>query len=149
MWIPWEGAGLEHLFLQEVGEGFFADGVVIGASEDELFRIRYRVRCDVRWRVRELMLQSLEDRGREVRLLADVEGSWWPSDGESLPLLQGCIDVDISTTPFTNTLPIRRLPWAPANPRKFALVMQEFPVWQFAWGGSGITSSKGTLAEAV
>ena len=109
MWTPWEGAGLEHLFLHENGEGVFADGVMIGASEDELFRVRYRVRCDVRWRVRELTLQSLEDRGREVRLLADGEGRWWTADGESLPLLKGCIDVDISTTPFTNTLPIRRL----------------------------------------
>ena len=30
-----------------------------------------------------------------------------------MPELQGCIDADISVTPFTNTLPIRRLGLAP------------------------------------
>jgi hypothetical protein len=74
MWIPWERAGLDHLFLQADAEGVLADGVVIGASEGEPFRLRYRIRCDARWRVRELMLESLKDQGEEVRLLADGTG---------------------------------------------------------------------------
>jgi hypothetical protein len=32
-----------------------------------------------------------------------------------VPELGGCIDVDISVTPFTNTLPIRRLGLAPTE----------------------------------
>ena len=115
MWMPWEGTGLEHLFLLANEEGVFADGVVIGTGEDEPFRVRYRIRCDARWRVRELMLRSLQDQGHEVRLLADGEGRWRSAVGGSLPSLEGCIDVDISTTPFTNTLPIRRLDLGPGE----------------------------------
>jgi hypothetical protein len=32
-----------------------------------------------------------------------------------VPGLEGCVDVDISATPFTNTLPIRRLGLAPGE----------------------------------
>ena len=32
-----------------------------------------------------------------------------------MPLLDGCLDVDISATPFTNTLPIRRLALQPGS----------------------------------
>jgi len=37
------------------------------------------------------------------------------ADGEPVPALDGCIDVDISATPFTNTLPIRRLGLKPGE----------------------------------
>jgi hypothetical protein len=42
-------------------------------------------------------------------LNSDGEGHWVDSAGGAILDLDGCIDVDISTTPFTNTLPIRRL----------------------------------------
>ena len=43
-----------------------------------------------------------------VRLEADGAGRWL-MNGLPVPLLDGCIDVDIAATPFTNTFPIRRL----------------------------------------
>ena len=48
-------------------------------------------------------------------LLADGEGHWKGRGAESVPELDGCIDVDISATPFTNTLPIRRLGLEPGK----------------------------------
>ena len=33
----------------------------------------------------------------------------WQVDGAQAPELDGCLDLDIQVTPFTNTLPIRRL----------------------------------------
>ena len=48
--------------------------------------------------------------GRDrVCLRADGAGNWTDADGTPLPALQGCVDVDLSGSPFTNTLPIRRL----------------------------------------
>lgn len=51
----------------------------------------------------------------EVDLLADGDGNWTTRNGEAIPELNGCLDVDVSATPFTNTLPIRRLGIAPAE----------------------------------
>ncbi len=36
--------------------------------------------------------------------------------------LNGCIDVDISATPFTNTLPIRRIQWQVGQSEEFRMV---------------------------
>jgi hypothetical protein len=47
--------------------------------------------------------------GRAVELRANGIGRWSDAGGTWIPALDGCIDVDISLTPSTNTLPIRRL----------------------------------------
>ncbi len=44
MWIPSEGIGLEHLFLQCNEEDILVDSVMIGAGEGDPFRVRYRIR---------------------------------------------------------------------------------------------------------
>jgi hypothetical protein len=109
IWVPWEGPGLEHLRLVTSDGGVVANGLVIGVEGGRPFRIGYEIRCDGRWRVREVRAAA-PDSGRPVlELLADGEGRWKRRSGEPVPELDGCIDVDISATPFTNTLPIRRL----------------------------------------
>ncbi|MCK6454237.1 MAG: putative glycolipid-binding domain-containing protein, partial [Alphaproteobacteria bacterium] len=46
---------------------------------------------------------------RRVPLSSDGAGSRRDSAGAALPQLDGALDVDLPVTPFTNTLPIRRL----------------------------------------
>ena len=60
-------------------------------------------------RVRELRIDMLDAANRRLDLMSDGAGHWFDGAGEPLPGLVGCFDVDISATPFTNTLPIRRL----------------------------------------
>jgi uncharacterized protein len=109
MWAPWEGLGLEHLRIVTSDGGVVANGLVIGLEAGRPFRIGYEVRCDERWRVREVRVATPDSEGPVLELQADGEGRWMRRGGEPLPELDGCIDVDISATPFTNTLPIRRL----------------------------------------
>jgi len=115
MWAPWTGAGLEHLALACDEEGVRADGVVIGVEGGFRFRVRYEVRCDAGWRVREASVVLLASAGASVRLFTDGEGHWTMPGGEPVPALDGCTDADISATPFTNTLPIRRLGLEPGE----------------------------------
>ncbi len=100
---------MEHLKLVWSGASILADGVVVGVEEGVPFRLRYELRCDAQWRIRKVTASTLVWGGREIRLFADGEGHWTTAGGEPVPTLAGCIDVDISATPFTNTLPIRRL----------------------------------------
>jgi hypothetical protein len=62
-----------------------------------------------------------------IELLADGEGHWKRGGGESVPELDGCIDVDISATPFTNTLPIRRLGLEPGESEELAVTYVRVP----------------------
>jgi hypothetical protein len=106
-WTTYEGKGVEHVAIAESADGIIADGVVIGPDTAALFGCSYTIRCDARWRVRQVEVRVAG--GVHLVLRADGEGRWSGKNGDPLPLLDGCIDVDLTCTPFTNTLPIRRL----------------------------------------
>jgi hypothetical protein len=72
------------------------------------FRFAYEVRCDAYWRVRYARVGAPGEQPR-VELLSDGEGHWTTADGRAVKYLEGCEYVDIAETPFTNTLPVRRL----------------------------------------
>jgi hypothetical protein len=104
------------LHLVQSDELILADGLIIGVAEGDgrPFRARYTIQCDGQWRVRELRIDMLDAANRRLDLMSDGAGHWSDGAGEPLPGLAGCFDVDISATPFTNTLPIRRLALAPS-----------------------------------
>ncbi len=106
MWSPWEGPGLEHLRLTQNDDGILAESIMLGLKDGEPFRVRYEIRCDIQWTPHQVTVELLG--GKSVKLQSDGNGHWLSA---SVPVvaLDGCIDVDISATPFTNTLPIKRL----------------------------------------
>lgn len=110
-WKTDEGDGLEHFSIHEIERGVVAEGVVIGPRSgnvgDALFGCSYLVRCDAYWRVRQVEVRVAG--GVHLLLRADGKGLWSGPGGAPLPVLDGCIDVDLTCTPFTNTLPIRRI----------------------------------------
>ena len=111
-WATEEGNGLEYVAIRGTPQGVVAEGVVIGPDsgiqyEGRLFGCSYAIHCDARWRVRQV--EARVAGGAHLLLRADGEGRWSGPDGAPLPALDGCIDVDLTCTPFTNTLPIRRL----------------------------------------
>jgi hypothetical protein len=127
-WTPiWnkscQSVGLEHLLLAER----MADSVVLAFDEKcEPFRLAYRLTWEESWRLRDAELVVATERStRSLRLQTDGQGHWH-SDGRAINELNGCVDVDIWPTPFTNTFPIRREPMAVNQRRQFRMA------WIFA-----------------
>jgi hypothetical protein len=106
-WRPVAGGGLEHLTVGAANGAIVARGVVIGARGGTPYGVSYTIVCDTDWRVRSLELATTDD--RRLLLSSDGGGHWSDHGGRSLPQFDGCLDVDLAGTPFTNTLPIRRL----------------------------------------
>ncbi len=125
-WQPWNEPGFEHLHLQVFSDAVVADSIVVGSDAGEPFRVRYVLRCDEHYRVRDLLLQRLDGEERTV-LHADGHGHWTDENGAPLPDFDGCLDVDISATPFTNTLPIRRLQLLPGEAQRIRVVYIAVP----------------------
>ena len=127
MWTPADGPGCEHLRLAACPQAPFAEGLVIGVAGGRPFGLRYGVWCDEGWRAREVRLAVLSPVPRELILRADGSGRWRAGDGDPLPALDGCVDVDVSATPFTNTLPIRRLGLRPGESAEIAVAYVDVP----------------------
>jgi hypothetical protein len=82
-----------------------ADGLVLLYRDGRALRCHYRLSADAGWRTRalDLVVQTGGHEPRETALKLTGDGK-----GHA-PELDGCLDLDIQVTPFTNTLPIRRL----------------------------------------
>ena len=118
LWAAWDGRGLEHLRLVEDAEAVRADSLIIAFDDaGRAFRARYVVDCNSEWQVTRVRIEMLETPGRTLEMRADGHGRWTDARTGPVPSLAECIDVDIYPSPFTNTLPLRRLPDAvPGRP---------------------------------
>ncbi|ANB75521.1 transcriptional regulator [Paraburkholderia phytofirmans OLGA172] len=106
-WASEEGDGFEHLAFDASADGFAVESVVVGQRYGKAYGLHYKVRCDPQWRTTYAWLKIVG--GGELELHGDGAGHWHDGHGLVLKAIEGCIDIDIAATPYTNTLPIRRL----------------------------------------
>lgn len=127
VWQPWNEAGIEHLRVVEEPDGAVADNFLIRVFGNRPVRMRYRIRVDPSWCVREVDVDLWSPDHLSVNLRSDGQESWVDGDGNALPHLAGCIDVDLTATAFTNTLAIRRLDLAPGGAEEIDVVYIRVP----------------------
>jgi hypothetical protein len=105
-WESWEGDATEKITLRETKDGIFVESIITNRGQ-ESFSARYTIACDASWRVRTFEIELTEQK-KKLGLQSDGLGRW-SNDSMAIVELNGAIDVDITATPFTNTLPICRL----------------------------------------
>jgi uncharacterized protein len=126
-WSPEDGAGLEHVHLVEGLDCILADGIVLRRLRETSIRLHYKIQCEIDWKVRSVEVAMLDGKSALISLESDGNGRWRERNGTTLPILDRCIDVDIAATPFTNTLPIRRLTLATGESREIEVVYVSVP----------------------
>ncbi len=116
-WTPVGGPGFEHLQLRAEDGGYVARSIVLGIDDTETpFRLQYKIKTDQAWRTRKVWVRAATPVGESaLALRSDGHGNWRNEDGTDMPELRDCIDVDITATPFTNTLPINRMRLIPGQ----------------------------------
>lgn len=115
-WQQLVGTGSEHLIL-DTGGMIHADSIAIGELDGNSYRIRYEIDCDAGWSVQRLRIEDLQSE-KVLVLRRESNEHWFDEAGHLLPELSGCTEVDIMVTPFTNTLPIKRLNLKPGETRE-------------------------------
>jgi len=126
-WHAWSGVGLESCRVRHDAGGVWAESVALGVEQGQPWALRYTLRGDTGWRTRELSVVSLDDDATSLHLVGDGGGHWTDANGARRPELDGCIDVDLTSTVFTNTLPIRRLGLSPGRSEEIAVVYVTVP----------------------
>lgn len=109
MWRNTRTQGIERCVLADRDDGWELTGLVLTPLDGQPAMVRYVVRTDRQWRTHSVEIEcELPSGASALRLASDGAGAWW-RDGQPLPDLAGCLDIDLGVTPSTNTLPIRRL----------------------------------------
>jgi hypothetical protein len=102
-------SGFEVVYLQPRDGGHLLTGVTTAVEDDRPWIVDYEIHVDAAWRTRSARVTGRFDIGSSMRLLeADGEGRW-SIDDEPAPHLDGCLDVDLESSAFTNALPVHRL----------------------------------------
>ena len=74
-------------------------------------QVEYVLRLAPTWHVRQFLLfRDLDD--PDLWLAIDAAAPWGEVNGSYRTELDGCADIELACTPFTVTIPIRRLPFA-------------------------------------
>lgn len=105
-WRPAKGLGLEHLTVRREKNAIVARSIVVGEYDGKPFGVHYKATCDTRWVTREIAIDTAD--GRSIRFQSDGRGRWRDTKKRRREF-DGCVDIDLAGSPFTNTLPNRRL----------------------------------------
>ena len=109
--VIWEGTDWKSMECMEWNtrtSGTIVNSQLMGVLDGEPFHYKYRIETDDQWRTEYFLVHDLLNTHNKLELRSDKNGTWFDNDKE-MPDLKGCYDIDISLTPFTNTLPIRRM----------------------------------------
>ncbi len=107
-WTSWNHDSVEHLVLKETGEGIVAESKISNRGTKP-FTATYTIACDLAWHTKHFRVDvNAEGVVRKLSLEGNGSGKWSDSS-ETVASVDGAIDIDLTATPFTNTLPIRRL----------------------------------------
>jgi hypothetical protein len=102
-------AGFEVVFLLADRGGFRCEGHATAVEDGVAWSVLYTIALDRSWTTLRAQVRNRSMRGSsDVRLEREEPGRW-QVDGAPVPELDGCCDVDLEASAFTNAFPVRRL----------------------------------------
>jgi uncharacterized protein len=126
LWRRLDVPGLDAATLRLDAGGTVLSGVAL-FHEGAPTALTYTVHSDHAWQTTEARIRGW--RGREaidLRLRRDNTGTWTLND-MPCPVVEGCVDLDLSFTPATNLLPLRRLALEPGESAEVRSAWLEWP----------------------
>ncbi len=109
VWRQLDQSGVEYAKLVAVDGEWYLTGSVVVVQDTMPCELRYRVVIDHRWHTVNADIRGTLGLQPVSIQIANDPQLGWAMNGGLCAGLDGCIDIDLSFTPATNTLPIRRL----------------------------------------
>lgn len=102
-------SGFEVVYFRGLGAGYAIEGRTAAIESGQTWIVDYEISVDARWATRAATVSSRSASGTRSTVLRATGEGQWVVDGEPVPHLDGCLDVDLEASAFTNALPVRRL----------------------------------------
>ena len=109
LWRRLDRPGHDLCRLTSSSKGWRLDGVAVFLDETGPAAIEYSIRCDLIWTTLGGTIRGVFG-GREIEHEIARASSGWTLDGRSVPGLGHLVDLDLSFTPATNLIQLRRVP---------------------------------------
>ncbi|MFD1140342.1 putative glycolipid-binding domain-containing protein [Larkinella insperata] len=131
LWTGREYYSLENCLVETGESGSQITSTIIGQYEGKIYLVDYRIQTNPQWQTVLLEVRSRHsNQVQAIRLEGDGKGNW-RQNGQVADAFAGCLDVDLPLTPFTNTLPIRRLGLQPDQSRQIGVIYCDLLAGQF------------------
>jgi uncharacterized protein len=101
--------GFEVLFLSRETDGYRLEGYTAALEQEEAWAVCYAFMLDSNWATRSAHIIGRSAQGEQELRLECHRGGMWLVDGNSMPELTGCLDLDLEASACTNAFPVRRL----------------------------------------
>ena len=100
--------GFESVFIQADGTGYEFVGTTAAVEAEDVWVVAYEITVDAAWHTVSARVSTRGPSGARAVELTVADGRW-TIDGSPRPELDGCRDVDLESSAFTNMMPVHRL----------------------------------------
>jgi hypothetical protein len=107
------------------------NGQITGQGLGKLLNVSYKLNINKKWEIQSVKINLQSDSSFSIYLHKNKEKQWTNEKGEVISKLNNCTDIDITLTPFTNTLPINRLKLAVGESKEIEVVYFDLPTQNF------------------
>ena len=122
LWTGLEYYSLENCLVKNSENGSQITSTIIGSYEEKIYNVTYHIETNQNWETTLVKINCQHDNyTQSIELESEGDGNWL-MNGVKSELLKGCMDLDIPLTPFTNTLPIRRLKLSPGRSQEVKVI---------------------------
>lgn len=108
-WRRLDTPGVDTAYLSQLPDGWQLRGTTAFLDDRIPCALNYAVRCDSGWRAQSLSVKGVVGGNlMQCRVVRDSAGCW-TLNGEIVPTVADCVDLDLEFSPATNSFAIRRL----------------------------------------
>lgn len=122
--LIWKGItyqSLEYFNLKESNENYIVESRIIGSYKEQIYNVKYNLTIDNNWKIQEFNIES-EVNSVKNKLTGKKLQNNWKINNVINPDFKDFIFIDISLTPFTNTLPINHLQIPEGNSQEIKVI---------------------------
>lgn len=122
--LIWQGIAfqsLEYFSLKENDKDIQVTSKIIGCYESKIYTVAYQLTIDPDWNIRGFTIESEINTIKNI-LTGKKNENEWEINNVINPDFRDFSFIDISLTPFTNTLPINKLKLAENDTREIKVI---------------------------
>lgn len=131
--VVWKSSLINTIEYLEIkfDKSYLTKGQITGEVKGIPVNISYQLHIDTAWSIRSVLIQVESDSSFNLSFYKNENNEWVDINRKLLSDFTGCQDIDISLTPFTNTLPINRLKLAQGQSEEIKLIYFNLPMPEY------------------